>query len=713
MKETDCPMITYEMILEMTNSIYFQRGEEYQSWGMVRQGWIIDNRIKAKVAGNYKPYYLVQITLSDTMKLRGSCTCPVGFGCKHSVAACLQYLYKPKTFKLIQSSESSIPETRQEEIRNQIEIPEQYILKPTSLNDWISSLSLESLKQKFIELWNHFSPNIFRDLFEPDYPFKFWTSKFEEIEGFESSTKEDLYKSYFLRLFKPLELLNYLNDSDLLIPILYNWTQSYIDLGSYIKKELNSIGISKTLIDFDVEFYFGGVVEEEYYRDRWDYEEEYDVDPESLADDYFLQYKIAFEEMGRFFGFLLHEKLPNLADNLADFGFKWLIGLNLKKYRDYGLNELYKIQQQFSEQIESIQATKLQGQARIDYLLIMYLKFKSEDLKKTIVTELTKLSNIKDFNKKLKEIWLQLIENYKIEMTVDNFLFLYELSSKFSKSNVKLYNLIKNTLFNLEKHVKYPSDFIEAIFTHFGKQSTENMEWLYSLILKGGINNEKNIENKYNKSKTFLLSYCFEKFLKYYLPKGDIRKVLELCINVLSSNPECFQYNHYTMIRNYSKNNSEFEKQFCPFLNKEFLPRITKQRQYDVAIKIYLDQLNYSKAISLVSSHFNTDRAWDIIKKSYAEIIKKKSSRALKMINKQDFLLLKKSFNRYTNDSMKLRAKNRPDYSISQGVQLMLFFFEHFKNQPEGDLWFAGFCKKYKRYHNLRSSLKELGIKMV
>lgn len=98
MKETDGPMITYEMILEMTNSIYFQRGEEYQSWGMVRQGWIIDNGIKAKVAGNYKPYYLVQITLSDTMKLRGSCTCPVGFGCKHSVAACLQYLYKPKIF---------------------------------------------------------------------------------------------------------------------------------------------------------------------------------------------------------------------------------------------------------------------------------------------------------------------------------------------------------------------------------------------------------------------------------------------------------------------------------------------------------------------------------------------------------------------------------------------------------------------------------------
>ena len=159
------------------------------------------------MAGDYKPYYLVQITLSDTMKLRGSCKCPVGFGCKHSVAACLQYLYKPKTFKLIQSSESSIPETRQEEIRNQIEIPEQYILKPTSLNDWISSLSLESLKQKFIELWNHFSPNIFRDLFEPDYPFKFWTSKFEEIEGFESSTKEEPYKIYIVWIYEENEFI--------------------------------------------------------------------------------------------------------------------------------------------------------------------------------------------------------------------------------------------------------------------------------------------------------------------------------------------------------------------------------------------------------------------------------------------------------------------------------------------------------------------------
>ncbi len=709
MKENDGPMISYEMILEMTNSIYFQRGEEYQSWGMVRQGWIIDNGIKAKVAGNYKPYYLVQITLSDTMKLEGSCTCPVGFGCKHSVAACLQYLYKPNTFKSIQTPEFSILERKQEEIENQIEIPEEYTLKPNSLNNWISSLSLESLKQKFIELWNHFSPNIFKDLLEPDYPFKFWTSQFEEIEGFEGSTKEEPYKSYYHSWFTPLELLDFLNDSDLLIPILYNWTQSYIDLGRYIKKELNSIGISKTIMDFDMEFYFAGVVEE----DRWDYEEESDTDPESLADEYFSQYKIVFEEMGRFFGFLMHENLPYLANNLADFGFKWLIGLNLKEYRDYGLNELYKIQQKFSEQIGSIQATILQGQARIDYLLDMYLKFKSEDLKKTIVTELTQLSNTKDFNKRLKEIWVQLIENYKIEMTVDNFLFLYDLSNKFSKSKAKVYNLIKNTLFNLKKHVKYPSDFIEAIFTHFGKYSTENMEWLYSLILKGGIDDEKNTENMYNKNRTFLFSYCFEKFLKYYLPKGDIRKVLELCINVLSSNPECFQYNHYSMIRNYSKDDSEFEKEFNPFLNKEFLPRLTKQHQYDVAIKIYLDQLNYSKAILLASSHFNTDRAWDIIKKSYAEIMSKKSGRALKMINKQDFLLLKKIFNKYTNNSMKLRAKNRPDYSISQGVQLLLFFFEYFKNKPEGDLWFAGFCKKYKRYTNLRSSLKELGIEMV
>ena len=713
MKEIDGPMISYEMILEMTNSIYFQRGEEYQSWGMVRQGWIIDNGIKAKVAGNYKPYYLVQISLSDTMKLRGSCTCPVGFGCKHSVAACLQYLYKPKTFKLIKASELSILEKRQEEIGNQIEIPEEYTLKPSSLNDWISSLPIESLKQKFIELWNHFSPNIFKDLLEPDYPFKFWTSQFEEIEGFEGSTIEDPYKSYSQSWFTPLELLNFLNDSDLLIPILYNWTQSYIDLGRYIKEELNSIGISKTLMDFDMEFYFGGGVEGDYYGDRGDYEEEYDADPESLADDYFSQYKIVFEEMGRFFGFLLHENLPYLANNLTDFGFNWLIGLNLKEYRDYGLNELYKIQQKFSEQIESIQATTLQGQARIDYLLDMYLKFKSGDLKKTIITELTQLSNIKDFNKKLKEIWVQLIENYKIEMTVDNFLFLYELSNKFSKSKAKVYNLIKNTLFNLKKHAKYPSDFIEAIFTHFGNNSTENMEWLYSLIFKGGINNEKSTENKDNKNIPFLFSFCFEKFLKYYLPKGNIKKVLELCINILSSNPECFQYNHYSMIRNYSKNHSEFEKEFSPFLNKEFLPRLTKQHQYDVAIKIYLDQLNYSKAISLVSSHFNTDRAWNIIKKIYAEIISKKSDRGLKMIKKQDFLLLKKIFNRYTNDSMKLRAKNRPDYSISQGVQLMLFFFEYFKNKTEGDLWFAGFCKKYKRYHNLRSSLNELGVEMV
>ena len=71
MNEKDIPQILYEMIQEITNPTYFNRGESYYKSRMVKKGWIIEDGIKAKVRGNYKPYYLVEIIVSDTMRLKG------------------------------------------------------------------------------------------------------------------------------------------------------------------------------------------------------------------------------------------------------------------------------------------------------------------------------------------------------------------------------------------------------------------------------------------------------------------------------------------------------------------------------------------------------------------------------------------------------------------------------------------------------------------
>ena len=103
MNEKKFGELSYEMIQDITNSTYFKRGEEYQKMGMVKKGWIFDDGIKAKVEGNYKPYYLIEVNISDKMKLNGSCTCPIGFGCKHIIATCLQFLYKPNFFLPIDS----------------------------------------------------------------------------------------------------------------------------------------------------------------------------------------------------------------------------------------------------------------------------------------------------------------------------------------------------------------------------------------------------------------------------------------------------------------------------------------------------------------------------------------------------------------------------------------------------------------------------------
>jgi len=163
MKERKVPHISYEMIQEMTNSIYFNRGESYQKSGMVKKGWIIEDGIKAKVRGSYKPYYLVEMNVSDTMELTGRCTCPIGFGCKHCVAACLQYISEPNSFIRLDSQNFLRPEVLKEEYKKKVKIQKEYELNSISVEDWVSSLPLEILRTKFIELWNYFAPNIFKD----------------------------------------------------------------------------------------------------------------------------------------------------------------------------------------------------------------------------------------------------------------------------------------------------------------------------------------------------------------------------------------------------------------------------------------------------------------------------------------------------------------------------------------------------------------------
>jgi len=709
MKEKDIPQISYEMIQEITNPMYFNRGESYYKSRMVKKGWIIEDGIKAKVRGNYKPYYLVEITVSDTMKLRGKCTCPIGFGCKHSVAACLQYLYEPEFFiNKIGDQELSHLKGFKEKEKENIIVPKNYELNPISVQEWVSTLPIEVLKTRFIDLWNRFAPTIFKNLLDPDYPRYFWFSQLIDISDFIDSHEEENSNGWF----RPLELLDFLNDSDLFIPILYNWTQSYIELGREIKQEFNSIGITENVIDFDPEFYFI----DDNNRDNpnsWDYDYYDENNAESIADDFFSQYAEIFEEIARFFGILVHKDLSDLANNLYDFGFKWFLDLNLSEYRDYGLNELFKNQRKFGEIIQSIQANNLKGKKRIDFLLQMYLKFKSKNIKENIIKELNQLSNQSDLDEKVKEIWQEILALYKIKMTIEDFLFLLGLAEQFSKDKSKTQFLLKNTLLNIEKHNEFPYDLILSILTNFGEKSLENREWLYVFIIKGKFNDQNIIDEKYKNNKSFLCSHCFEWFFKYYLPKGDIVKIIELCRYVLKHNPFTFGFNHYSMMKNYSMQDGEFEKEITPFLKLDFLPELIKKCQYSTANKILLNQKDYIRAISLTLLHYSAERAWDVIKKLHMEIVINKSDQVLKTVSKDDFLSLIKLFNKYSSESMKLRSKYRPDLNISQGVQLCLNLYKYFKIQSEGNQWFSRFCKKYKRFHNLRSSLKSLGIEMV
>ncbi len=354
MSEKVYPVITHQMIINMTNSIYLERGKDYQKKGMVKQGWIIDNYIKAKVRGNCKSYYLVQIAMHNNNTITGNCTCPIGFSCKHCVAVCLQYLNYPEAFKNLSPSEFPTLKEGFKQKEDHIIISKEFKHKSMSVQTWISTLSVEELKRKFLELWNRFSPNLLVNLLEPNYPFWFWVSQFDDIVSFDKPKTdkfESLSKVPSQTWFTPLELLEFLNDPNLFTPVLHNWTQSYINLGRQLKSELNSIGISETLIDFDLNFYFSLEYERDFYETKWGYYDDYDSILESLADNYFIQFKSPIIEMTRFYKILQQNKLVDLADNLLEFGLKWLIELNLEEYQDVGLDELYEIQRQVIDQI--------------------------------------------------------------------------------------------------------------------------------------------------------------------------------------------------------------------------------------------------------------------------------------------------------------------------------------------------------------------------
>lgn len=95
---TTLPALTENDIRSWADSGTFGRGIEYYRYGYIlrprRQGMAL----KAQCLGSQSTPYRVQVTLNDRGIAMATCSCPVGYACKHTVALLLTWVYKPDDF---------------------------------------------------------------------------------------------------------------------------------------------------------------------------------------------------------------------------------------------------------------------------------------------------------------------------------------------------------------------------------------------------------------------------------------------------------------------------------------------------------------------------------------------------------------------------------------------------------------------------------------
>jgi len=83
--------LTKVMIFESFDEWTYTKGESYFHFNAVKSCKLIKTGITGKVKGNLAPYYSVNLQINNN-RVSGTCSCPVGFNCKHCVALALHWL---------------------------------------------------------------------------------------------------------------------------------------------------------------------------------------------------------------------------------------------------------------------------------------------------------------------------------------------------------------------------------------------------------------------------------------------------------------------------------------------------------------------------------------------------------------------------------------------------------------------------------------------
>jgi len=102
------PELTETDIRNWTDARTFERGKGYQRDGFIlhprRQG----TTLKTQCLGSQPTPYRVQVTLNEKGIANATCSCPVGYACKHTVALLLAWIHEPDTFSEQETLEASL-----------------------------------------------------------------------------------------------------------------------------------------------------------------------------------------------------------------------------------------------------------------------------------------------------------------------------------------------------------------------------------------------------------------------------------------------------------------------------------------------------------------------------------------------------------------------------------------------------------------------------
>ncbi|HMF31588.1 MAG TPA: SWIM zinc finger family protein [Candidatus Lokiarchaeia archaeon] len=285
--------ITNAMIRAMADPQSYNRDRNYQLGGAVSHGVRTATGLKARVEGNYQPYYKVTITLTDSDDLVGNCSCPVGFGCKHCVAVCLEWLANPTHFSSEGSGKGNGARTKN--VQEQSLGGESAKPTGTEVSKIIDSLPAEELKKYFLALWTCVAPRTHGDLIPNNLPWLTWLPTLDSIDygsgeppekttvGYavdysnEAILMDDPHPSFLQptrkapligRWFSPPELINFFPDAATKKELLSTWVDSYGDLGTWVRDAFTERGIIPPNAETMLEFYT------EIYGDEWEREHE-------------------------------------------------------------------------------------------------------------------------------------------------------------------------------------------------------------------------------------------------------------------------------------------------------------------------------------------------------------------------------------------------------------------------------------------------------